>query len=215
MAWTSCTRHSGTLRSAAESSGTRHSGGHPTTPSRIGGGASDPYRLQSINAAGPNMFTQFSASCYYFGESLTDELAQAGGTPPPIGLIHTAWGGSIIEGWLPDTAIATCHGTDTSREADHSVLYDSAVRCAVVGHNHRLELSLLLFLVNSFDSSSPCVLVFEHMSRIAEAAAHAAPAKAHMHDCTRQGRQCGIQEASVMTQPTTRRTSRSAVSLHR
>ena len=34
-------------------------------------------------------------------------------------------------------------------------------RCIiVVVHNHRLELSLLLFLVNSFDSSSTCVLVF-------------------------------------------------------
>ena len=39
-------------------------------------------------------FELYSSTCYYFGESLTDEL---GAAAPPIGLIHTAWGGSTIE----------------------------------------------------------------------------------------------------------------------
>eukprot|EP01079_Euglenida_sp_SAG-EU17-18_P002619 gene2619-3312_t len=46
-------------------------------------------------------------TCYYFGESLTDTLATTG-TPPPIGLIHTAWGGSAIEQWLTNDTVASC-----------------------------------------------------------------------------------------------------------
>jgi hypothetical protein len=47
----------------------------------------------------------FSSTCYYFGESLTDEL---GTSAPPIGLIHTAWGGSMIEQWLPAETVDSC-----------------------------------------------------------------------------------------------------------
>ena len=47
----------------------------------------------------------FSATCYYFGESLTDELGQ---DAPPIGLIHTAFGGSMIEQWLPEATVKSC-----------------------------------------------------------------------------------------------------------
>jgi sialate O-acetylesterase len=47
----------------------------------------------------------FSSTCYYFGESLTDEL---GAAAPPIGLIHTAWGGSMIEQWLPAEVVGAC-----------------------------------------------------------------------------------------------------------
>jgi hypothetical protein len=74
--------------------------------------------------AGVNMFVQFSASCYYFGKSLTDELAAAG-TPPPIGLIHTAWGGSTIEQWLTNTTISTCaHAAISSTNQEY---HDSRV----------------------------------------------------------------------------------------
>ena len=38
-----------------------------------------------------SMFAGFSSTCYYFGESLTDELNKNGGTAPNIGLIHTAY----------------------------------------------------------------------------------------------------------------------------
>ena len=47
----------------------------------------------------------FCRSCYYFGQSLTDEL---GPDAPPIGLIHTAWGGSMIEQWLPAETVDSC-----------------------------------------------------------------------------------------------------------
>ena len=39
-----------------------------------------------------------------------DALLQA----PPIGLIHTAWGGSTIEQWLDNTTISTCRNATLS-----------------------------------------------------------------------------------------------------
>ena len=51
----------------------------------------------------------FSASCFYFGQELSDTIGAANGDKaPPIGLVHTAWGGSTIEQWLTNKTIATC-----------------------------------------------------------------------------------------------------------
>jgi len=70
------------------------------------------------NNSDTSSFMHFSASCYYFGESLSDHLAAkstaAGTEATPIGLIHTAWGGSTIEQWLSRDAIATCGGAAVS-----------------------------------------------------------------------------------------------------
>ena len=60
-------------------------------------------------------FGSFSATCFYFGTALSDRLAAAaardgsnGGGAPPIGLVHTAFGGSTIEQWLSNETAATC-----------------------------------------------------------------------------------------------------------
>ena len=53
-------------------------------------------------AASPDVFLAFSGTCYYFAESLTDELGDAA---PPIGLIHTAWGGSTIQQWVSNATL--------------------------------------------------------------------------------------------------------------
>ena len=71
-----------------------------------------------------NALFQFSSTCYYFAESLLEEMelsrkssesssnTSAAVPPlPPIGLIHTAWGGSQIEAWLAPGARAQCAGT--------------------------------------------------------------------------------------------------------
>ena len=50
-------------------------------------------------------FHIFSATCYYFGESLTEEL---GADAPPIGLVHTAYGGSMIEQWMKEDSVESC-----------------------------------------------------------------------------------------------------------
>ena len=55
-------------------------------------------------------FFSFSSTCYYFGESLTDAL---GSEAPPLGLIHTAQGGTTIEQWLRNSTTMQCRDTYT------------------------------------------------------------------------------------------------------
>ncbi len=66
----------------------------------------------------------FSSTCYYFGESLSDQLAKSG-PPPPIGLVHTAWGGSTIEQWLTNETIGTC--ANASKSAANQEWHDTRV----------------------------------------------------------------------------------------
>jgi sialate O-acetylesterase len=76
--------------------------------------------LKAAVAAGT--FESFSATCYYFGESLVDQLGDAA---PPIGLIHTAWGGSTIEQWLDNTTISTCSNATLSPQ--NQMFHDNRV----------------------------------------------------------------------------------------
>ena len=50
----------------------------------------------------------FSAVCFLYGRHLYDELQV------PIGLIQSAWGGTPVEPWCPEEALASCgvHDTD-------------------------------------------------------------------------------------------------------
>ena len=52
-----------------------------------------------------SIFSTFSATCYYYGESLSEEL---GADAPPLGLVHTAFGGSMIEQWLKEDTVKSC-----------------------------------------------------------------------------------------------------------
>ncbi|CAE7681972.1 SIAE, partial [Symbiodinium sp. CCMP2456] len=54
---------------------------------------------------GDCLFFRYSSTCWYFAESLVEKL---GKEASPIGLIHTAWGGSMIEAWLDNKTISTC-----------------------------------------------------------------------------------------------------------
>eukprot|EP01062_Namystynia_karyoxenos_P033708 TRINITY_DN24775_c0_g1_i1.p1 TRINITY_DN24775_c0_g1~~TRINITY_DN24775_c0_g1_i1.p1 ORF type:complete len:694 (+),score=180.72 TRINITY_DN24775_c0_g1_i1:72-2084(+) len=47
------------------------------------------------------LFDSFSALCYYYGEQLSDRLAAANGKAVPVGLIESAFGGTMIESWMP------------------------------------------------------------------------------------------------------------------
>ena len=70
---------------------------------------------------GERPLDHFSSTCFYFGQAL-----KAGGVAAPLGLVHTAWGGSMIEEWLTNDAVAACNGADVQ---DHNgLLYDTAVR---------------------------------------------------------------------------------------
>ena len=57
---------------------------------------------QAAASPGSSVFLSFSGTCYYFGESLTDAL---GAAAPPLGLIHTAWGGSTIQNWIKNDTL--------------------------------------------------------------------------------------------------------------
>jgi sialate O-acetylesterase len=69
----------------------------------------------------------FSSTCLYFGTSLYEgqqKLSDSGAAP--IGLVHTAWGGSMIENWLTNEEIATCKGA--AIDDRNEVLFDTATR---------------------------------------------------------------------------------------
>lgn len=81
---------------------------------------------QTIPSYGAVPLDHFSSTCYYFGESLVEGLQGSKDAATPIGLIHTAWGGSMIEQWLTNDLISECKGADI---AEHNgVLYDNAVK---------------------------------------------------------------------------------------
>lgn len=68
----------------------------------------------------------FSAACWYWAETLTAEMKAKGETPPQLGLISTAIGGSMIEEWLLNETIAECQ--NLSIGAHNQMLYDQKVR---------------------------------------------------------------------------------------
>ena len=80
----------------------------------------------AVAAAGDaSAFLQFSGTCYYFGESLTDQL---GAAAPPIGLIHTAWGGSTIQNWIKnDTLNSGVCANHSSGQGNDGGWYESRV----------------------------------------------------------------------------------------
>lgn len=64
----------------------------PWKPANIG--------VTSYGVFYPNNFdTTFSATCWFFAQTLTDIALEQNRTPPVIGLIETAWGGTEINGW--------------------------------------------------------------------------------------------------------------------
>lgn len=88
-----------------------------TIESAVGGTAN-----KTMPGYGQIQLDHYSSTCFYFGKALHRMLGQA----VPIGLIHTAWGGSMIEQWLTNEVISECRGTNI---ADHNEqLYDNAVR---------------------------------------------------------------------------------------
>ena len=48
-----------------------------------------------------NQMDRFAATCIYFGVALTDLFRARGQEPPPIGLIDTSQGGTMVEAWTP------------------------------------------------------------------------------------------------------------------
>ena len=66
---------------------------------------------QTMPGFGELALDHFSSTCFYFGES----LLEGGVNDRPLGLVHTAWGGSTIEQWLSNDTIATCTEASISK----------------------------------------------------------------------------------------------------
>jgi hypothetical protein len=67
----------------------------------------------------------FASTCYYFAEALTDSFEAAGLNAPPIGLVSTAVGGSMLEEWVPNATTARCKGASVG--ANNQKLWDENV----------------------------------------------------------------------------------------
>ena len=52
-----------------------------------------------------NTVAQMSAMCWFFAAALTDVERAAGRDPAPLGLVHSSWGGTIAEMWLPNATL--------------------------------------------------------------------------------------------------------------
>lgn len=57
-------------------------------------------------SAGVNSVGSFSAVAYYFGKQLQEIL------DVPVGLIHTSWGGSLIEAWMSNEILSSVQEVD-------------------------------------------------------------------------------------------------------
>ena len=80
-------------------------------------------RVGPGNSSDSSALMRFSATCFYFAQELTDKFGSK--EAPPIGLVHTAWGGSTIEQWLSNDTIATCQAARiTSKNQEY---HDSRV----------------------------------------------------------------------------------------
>jgi len=69
---------------------------------------------------------QFGATCWYFAQ----ELVEMGVTDVPIGLINTAIGGMLIQTYMDNATIGTCHNrstsSDKSENSDEQPHYEDA-----------------------------------------------------------------------------------------
>ena len=72
----------------------------------------------------PSGLAAFSATCYYFAESLAEQM----GHGVPLGMIHTAWGGSKIEEWTTDKVTASCSGMMAPTPGFTQAYWDTRVR---------------------------------------------------------------------------------------
>jgi sialate O-acetylesterase len=83
------------------------------------------------------LFDVLSATCWSFAEALTDQLKASGKTPPPIGIVNVAIGGSQIEEWMPVSVSQQCAGAALQSEVPQqlweTIVWDNFVDMTVKG----------------------------------------------------------------------------------
>jgi hypothetical protein len=61
-----------------------------------------------MELATPGTVDQFSAACWFFGQSLTDGWVERGEPVVPLGMVTSNWGGTTVQQWTPVTALSQC-----------------------------------------------------------------------------------------------------------
>ena len=85
-------------------------------------------------------FSDFSATCWYFGESLTERISHSATdvsgtqtTQIPLGLIESAFGGTCIESWFdPEVQLASCTNITCTSNQSLSYTRESRAACEAV-----------------------------------------------------------------------------------
>ena len=77
---------------------------------------------------GHTLFSTFSAVCWFFGRGVADALARRAGTPVPVGLISSNWGGTKLEVWTPPDAFGAC-----GRAVEAAPMYNAMIVPYTVG----------------------------------------------------------------------------------
>ena len=65
-------------------------------------------------SASPSNVKDFSAVAYFYGQQLQEIL------DVPVGMIHSSWGGSLVEAWISKEVLSSMHEVDLS-EVDLSM----------------------------------------------------------------------------------------------
>lgn len=84
----------------------------------------------SLPASNPDSLDTFSAVCFHYAEALTVEFKKAGKTPPTLGLIAMAIGGSQLEEWVENSVAEQCFGFQGNANGGqlNHVLWDANVK---------------------------------------------------------------------------------------
>ncbi len=73
------------------------------------------------NVCSPKTVADFSATAYFFARKIYNEKKM------PIGLIHSSWGGTLIEAWTSSGALTTIHDFDAEIQAMKSETDNAAL----------------------------------------------------------------------------------------
>ena len=81
-----------------------------------------------MELATPGTVDQFSAACWFFGQSLTDGWVERGEPVVPLGMVTSNWGGTTVQQWTPVTALPQCmNATGGSTSVHLQLLVKSTV----------------------------------------------------------------------------------------
>ena len=76
------------------------------------------WSTSSAASLGNGAWSYFSATCWYFGKTLNQNL------DIPIGLVVTAWGGTNVEKWAPSKVMSDC---GAPKDSSDSTLWNSMI----------------------------------------------------------------------------------------